>query len=99
MTTPIFEGNLSTTSQRHEARSSQEELRATRDCRPSGEFEEVNTSAPSIPDPRAPPLSIVVTRGAPGQDARETRSLHQLGMPAKPGRSAGLDPDADADVG
>jgi hypothetical protein len=38
-------------------------------------------------------------RSASSQDARETGSVPQLGMPAKLGRSAGLDPDAVAQVG
>jgi hypothetical protein len=39
-------------------------------------------------------------RSASRQDARETGSVPQLGMPAKPGGdSAGLDPDAASDVG
>lgn len=43
---------------------------------------------------------LLVIRSASRQDARETGSVPQLGMPAKPGGdSARLDPDAASDVG
>ena len=44
-------------------------------------------------------VTTVSRRSASNQDAREILSVPQVGMPAKRAGSAGLDPDAFADVG